>query len=701
MKKDMEFLIEEVKLKETLRILDAEILNYIGKRKYISEYIVNYRKKILEEYRDDDDKVIDFFDHESYVKEEAFKTIDKRIKEFTILKESPYFGKVTFNEKGEGVEELYIGRFGLTPEKIYEPIIVDWRAPVASMFYKDKLGETSYNCPDGDINANLVSRRQLIVKKSELKGIFDSAIDVKDEILQMILTSNSGKSLQDIVMTIQQEQDEIIRAPKDKVIVVNGVAGSGKTTVALHRVSYILYNYRKEFGDKVLVLGPNDIFMDYISQVLPTLGEGGVTQMTFQSFAIEQIGLKESIKNFSDYIEEAMRGEEEALKDYKYKSSKEFAEFLEDTINNMENEYFKVEQVKFYGEIIIDDNEIRELFTKHYGYMPLFRRAQKIKRVLISKIKDKRDEYVRKLNNEIREKLDELSKDDLEIERINLEYKRRIRVREIVREVMRTRDLLDSWINHEDTLSLYKRITGTEKLGYMDLQGILYLMIKLDGKKSEKQIKHIVIDEGQDYTITQFKLIKELTGCKSYTIVGDSNQRLIEIEEKPAMLNLKEVFEDQIVEFKLNKSYRSTQEIMEYANGFLKEDSIIPLVRNGEAVIEEETTSNEDTIATLISIIEDFEDEGLESIAIIVNNKDKLSGISRSLKKKVKVLTFDREDMIYNGGKVLLPAYYAKGLEFDGVILLEGKDEISNLVKYIMCTRALHRLAIIKQVKNK
>lgn len=701
MKKDMEFLIEEVKLKETLRILDAEILNYIGKRKYISEYIVNYRKKILEEYRDDDDKVIDFFDHESYVKEEAFKTIDKRIKEFTILKESPYFGKVTFNEKGEGVEELYIGRFGLTPEKIYEPIIVDWRAPVASMFYKDKLGETSYNCPDGDINANLVSRRQLIVKKSELKGIFDSAIDVKDEILQMILTSNSGKSLQDIVMTIQQEQDEIIRAPKDKVIVVNGVAGSGKTTVALHRVSYILYNYRKEFGDKVLVLGPNDIFMDYISQVLPTLGEGGVTQMTFQSFAIEQIGLKESIKNFSDYIEEAMRGEEEALKDYKYKSSKEFAEFLEDTINNMENEYFKVEQVKFYGEIIIDDNEIRELFIKHYGYMPLFRRAQKIKRVLISKIKDKRDEYVRKLNNEIREKLDELSKDDLEIERINLEYKRRIRVREIVREVMRTRDLLDSWINHEDTLSLYKRITGTEKLGYMDLQGILYLMIKLDGKKSEKQIKHIVIDEGQDYTITQFKLIKELTGCKSYTIVGDSNQRLIEIEEKPAMLNLKEVFEDQIVEFKLNKSYRSTQEIMEYANGFLKEDSIIPLVRNGEAVIEEETTSNEDTIATLISIIEDFEDEGLESIAIIVNNKDKLSGISKSLKKKVKVLTFDREDMIYNGGKVLLPAYYAKGLEFDGVILLEGKDEISNLVKYIMCTRALHRLAIIKQVKNK
>ena len=698
MEKDIEFLMEEEKLEETLRILDAEMLNYIAKRKYISEYIINYRKKFLEEYRDDDDKVIDFFDHESYVKEEAFRTIDKRLKEFTILKESPYFGKVTFNEEEEGVEDLYVGRFGLTPEKIYEPIIVDWRAPVAAMFYKDKLGETSYNCPDGEINANLVSRRQLIVKKSELKGLFDSAIDVKDEILQMILTSNSGKSLQDIVMTIQQEQDEIIRAPKDKVIVVNGVAGSGKTTIALHRVSYILYNYRKEFGDKVLILGPNDIFMDYISQVLPTLGENGITQMTFQSFAIEQIGLKEPIKNFSDYMEEAMRGDEDALKDYKYKSSGKFAEFLENTINNMENEYFKVEQVKFYGEIIVDEDEIKELFTKHYGYMPLFRRTQKIKRVLISKIKDKRDEYVRKVNDEIKDKLEELSKDDLEIERVNLEYKRRIRVREIIREVMKSRDTLDSWINHEDTLSLYKRVTGTEELGYMDLQGILYLMVKLDGKKCEKQIKHIVIDEGQDYTITQFKLIKELTGCTSYTIVGDSNQRLIEIDEKPAMLNLKEVFEDRIVEFKLNKSYRSTQEIMKYANGFLNENSIIPLVRNGEAVIEEETNSNEDTIATLISIIEDFEDDGLESIAIIVSNKENLSGISKSLKEKIKILTFDREDMIYSGGKVLLPAYYAKGLEFDGVILLQGKDEISNLVKYIMCTRALHRLAIIKQV---
>ena len=654
-------------------------------------------KKVIEEYRDDEDKVIEYFDHENYVKEEAFKTIDKRLKEFTILKDSPYFGKITFTEEDEGAEEFYIGRFGLTPEDSYDPVIVDWRAPVASLFYKGTLGETTYDCPNGAINANLLGRRQLIVKKGELKGLFDSAIDVKDDILQMVLTSNSSEKLKDIVMTIQEEQDEIIRAPKDKVVVVNGVAGSGKTTIALHRVSYLLYNFRKQFGDKVLILGPNDIFMDYIGQVLPTLGESGVTQMTFQNFAISEIGLEEPVKGFSEYIEEAMSGNEEALKEYKYKSSKKFTELLDDTLEKMNEEYFKIQPVRFFDEEIVSVDEIKELFTKYYGYMPLFRRSEKIKRILTSKIKDKRDELVRELEAKIKEEISQLSPDELEIEKNNLLFKRRIRIREIVRGVMNSRDELESWINHEDTVNLYKRITNTEALGYMDLAGILYLMVMLEGKKCKKEYKHVVIDEAQDYNTTQFKLIKELTGCKSYTIVGDSNQRLITMLEEPAMLNLEEVFGDAVKEFSLLKSYRSTQQIMEYASQFLNEDKVIPLVREGEPVIEEETTSKEDLIETIVSIIEDYQEDGLESIAVITKNKENMPEISGLLKERIKIMSFDRDDLIYNGGNVLIPAYYAKGLEFDGVIILEEGEETPSLVKYIMCTRALHRLSIIKK----
>ena len=697
MNKDLEFIMEEGKLEETLKILNNEILNYLSKRKNITDYIVDYRKKVIEEYRDDEDKVIEYFDHENYVKEEAFKTIDKRLKEFTILKDSPYFGKITFTEEDEGAEEFYIGRFGLTPEDSYDPVIVDWRAPVASLFYKGTLGETTYECPNGAVNANLLGRRQLIVKKGELKGLFDSAIDVKDDILQMVLTSNSSEKLKDIVMTIQEEQDEIIRAPKDKVVVVNGVAGSGKTTIALHRVSYLLYNFRKQFGDKVLILGPNDIFMDYIGQVLPTLGESGVTQMTFQNFAISEIGLEEPVKGFSEYIEEAMSGNEEALKEYKYKSSKKFTELLDKTLEKMNEEYFKIQPVTFFGEDIVSIDEIKELFTKYYGYMPLFRRSEKIKRILTSKIKDKRDELVRELEAKIKEEISKLSPDELEIEKNNLLFKRRIRIREIVRGVMNSRDELESWINHEDTVSLYKRITNTEALGYMDLAGILYLMVMLEGKKCKKEYKHVVIDEAQDYNTTQFKLIKELTGCKSYTIVGDSNQRLITTLEDPAMLNLEEVFGDDVKEFSLLKSYRSTQQIMEYASQFLNEDKVIPLVREGEPVIEEETTSKEDLVETIVSIIEDYQEDGLESIAVITKNKENMPEISGLLKERIKIMSFDRDDLIYNGGNVLIPAYYAKGLEFDGVIILEEGEETPSLVKYIMCTRALHRLSIIKK----
>ena len=698
MNNNLDFLTEEKHLNQTISLLNEEILNYINKRKYITEYIVDYRKKVIEEYRDDEDKILEYFDHEAYVKEEAYKSIDKKLKEYTILKESPYFGKVTFIEDGDRTaEEIYIGRFGLTKEGSFEPVIVDWRAPIASLFYKGTLGKSSYESPVGEIEADILGRRQLIVKRGELKGVFDSALDVKDEILQMVLTNNSSAKLKDIVMTIQEEQDEIIRAPKDKVVVVNGVAGSGKTTIALHRVSYLLYNFRKQFGDKVLILGPNDIFMDYINGVLPSLGEDGIDNMTFESFAIKEIGLKENFTEFSYYIEKAMQGDEKSLLDYKEKSSRSFAKELDKKVQEMNENYFNIKPVIFDGEEIVSKEEIKELFDKHYAYMPLFRRSEKIKRILISKIKDKRDEYVWKLNKDIEEKIKSIKEEDLIFEKNNLDFQRRLRIREIIRYVMNARDELNTWILHEDLVDIYKKATNTTDLGYMDLAGILYLMIKLEGKKSKKEYKHVVIDEAQDYNFMQFEVIKELTGSTSYTIVGDSNQRLIETDEKPAMTNLDAIFEEsKIMNFSLNKSYRSTQEIMEYASKFLKEERIVPLVRNGEKVLEEETENMEETIDTINSIIEDYEEEGLESIAVITKNKEELKEISHRLKEKVKILTFDRNDIIYNGGKVLIPAYYAKGLEFDGVIILENENNTPDLVNYIMCTRALHRLSIIK-----
>lgn len=701
-KKDIEFLVEEKKLEEVSNILNEEMLSYINKRKFVTQYILDYRKNAVEEYKDDEDKLIEYFDHERYVKEQAFTTIDKKLKELTILKESPYFGRVTFNDlEFDQKDTLYVGRFGVTPEGSYEPVIVDWRAPVASLFYHGSLGEASYTSPDGPIKCDIEGRRQIIVKKGELKGVFDSAIDVKDDILQMVLSNNSSDKLKDVIMTIQQEQDEIIRKERTSNIVVNGVAGSGKTTIALHRVAYLLYNYRKELEDKVLILGPNGIFMEYISQVLPSLGEVGVKQETFASFALKEMDSELYIMSFDKYLEKILSEDKEFIEDAKYKNSYEIIKDLDNLVKEMDKDYFHVEDVKYFGDLVISKEEIEEMFNKHYEYMPLFRRSEKIKRIILSKIKDKRDQKVWELNEELRKEKEKLTTEELLIEENNLEFRRKLRIREIVKEVMDSRAKLDSWISREDVLDIYDRFNGNKKeYTINDLAPILYLAIKLEGKKATKDYRHVVIDEAQDYSPLQFKVVRELTGTKYFTIVGDVNQRLIKYSDLAPMMELGKIFDDVNPEiYNLNKSYRSTYEIMEYANKYLDEDRIIPIVRHGKPVEEIEFHNNEELSESIIESLKEFSNEGLESIAIITRDKEELEKVYNLISNKVHLVKFDNEDVLYKGGNVIIPSYFAKGLEFDGVIIVDNgssKDENEDLIKYIMSTRALHRLKEIQ-----
>ena len=701
-KKDIEFLVEEKKLEEVSNILNEEMLSYINKRKFVTQYILDYRKNAVEEYKDDEDKLIEYFDHERYVKEQAFTTIDKKLKELTILKESPYFGRVTFNDlEFDQKDTLYVGRFGVTPEGSYEPVIVDWRAPVASLFYHGSLGEASYTSPDGPIKCDIEGRRQIIVKKGELKGVFDSAIDVKDDILQMVLSNNSSDKLKDVIMTIQQEQDEIIRKERTSNIVVNGVAGSGKTTIALHRVAYLLYNYRKELEDKVLILGPNGIFMEYISQVLPSLGEVGVKQETFASFALKEMDSELYIMSFDKYLEKILSEDKEFIEAAKYKNSYEIIEDLDNLVKEMDKDYFHVEDVKYFGDLVISKEEIEEMFNKHYEYMPLFRRSEKIKRIILSKIKDKRDEKVWELNEELRKEKEKLTPEELLIEENNLEFRRKLRIREIVKEVMDSRAKLDRWISREDVLDIYDRFNGNKKeYTINDLAPILYLAIKLEGKKATKDYRHVVIDEAQDYSPLQFKVVRELTGTKYFTVVGDVNQRLIKYSDLAPMMELGKIFDDVNPEiYNLNKSYRSTYEIMEYANKYLDEDRIIPIVRHGKPVEEIEFHNSEELSESIIESLKEFSNEGLESIAIITRDKEELEKVYNLISNKVHLVKFDNEDVLYKGGNVIIPSYFAKGLEFDGVIIVDNgssKDENEDLIKYIMSTRALHRLKEIQ-----
>lgn len=693
---EADLLEEQKKLEYTIKTINSEILNYIEARKNITQYILDNRKKSIEEFEDDEDKVIEYFDHERFIKEEAYKAIDRRLKEFTILEFSPYFGRVDFAEENYGKDTIYIGRFGITPTGSEEALVVDWRAPVAALFYGSGLGGNTYVAPSGDISVEVLKKRQYIIKKKKLNGFFDSAVDIKDDILQLMLSKNSETKLTDIVMSIQEEQDKIIRQPRNKVVVVNGVAGSGKTTIALHRVAFLLYNYREILQDKVLILGPNPIFMEYISRVLPSLGETGVNQKTFTTFAIELLDLqRREVMNSKEYMERILNGDSEFIDQIVHKNSDSFIVELNNLIENTEREYYKLQDVVYNDTIIITKTECEKLFNEYYVNMPLFRRTNKIKRIIFSKLKDERDKVIRKIEQDYKNTIDKLNVEELELQQNSIDYARKLKIREAIAKLMEVKSSL-TWLNNGQVKDIYSEIQSERLYTVEDLTALLYLSIKFEGLKVDVEIKHVVIDEAQDYSKLTFMVIKELTKCNGMTIVGDTNQRLIPIEGKIPFESIKEIIGDLEVEnFKLNKSYRSTAEIMKYANKFLKENTVVPIVRQGSEVSEFTIAHKEELAKKINELLKAYNESEYESIAIICRDLKTTEKLGTLLKGDNYIKIINREDIIYNGGTVIIPSYLAKGLEFDGVIIVDDKDSEVDKYKYVMATRALHKLSVI------
>ncbi|MBC8062782.1 MAG: AAA family ATPase [Clostridiaceae bacterium] len=694
--KELEKEMEKSKLAEVLDIINSEILINEGRKKQIAEQILYYREKVLEEYRDDEDKVAEYFDHERFVKEESFKVIDRKLRELNVLKEIPYFGRVDFKDvEYEDEDVIYIGRFGVTPEENLEPVVVDWRSPVSALFYTGRLGESSYNAPMGNVPVDILKKRQFIIKKRSLLGLFDSEMDVKDEILQMVLSSNTNEKLKDIIMTIQQEQDDIIRQPKYGTVVVDGVAGSGKTTIALHRVAYLLYNFRTSLQDKVLILGPNNIFMEYISQVLPSLGEVGVNQTTFTDFALDLLDV-DVIMGLKEYMEKIINADEVFIGTTLYKTSSKYIEELDKYINDLNQEYFKYKDIILEGKVAINKGEIERLFNESYKSMPLFRRNGKIKRIIFSRIKDVRDEKVREIEKEYKDAILSKTKEELELIETQLKYNRKNKIRELIKRIIEVKRNL-TWLEPKGVENLYNEFNNNELLTIDDLAPMLYLKTNLEGMKYNKEVKHVVIDEAQDYSELQFKVIKELTGCSGFTIVGDRNQRILPIEGELAMTKLRTIFkETEVMDFKLNKSYRSTAEIMKYANKYLTEEKVIPLVRQGKEVDEIITNNSSQLKERLLVKIQELKDSGYLSIGIICKNLVETLRISALLKGETEFKVFQKEDMSFGEGVMLIPAYFAKGLEFDSAIIIQNeKDKVNDKLSYVMATRALHELSVI------
>lgn len=689
-KEYLDFIIDKIRKETSI---------YLDKRKDTVQDIVEYRKEFLEEDKNDEDKVVEYFDHDRYLKEKLYGFIDKKLKELTVLERNPYFGRVNFIDEGDE-DSIYIGRYGFLETGSYKPFIVDWRAPISQIFYQGKLGNIPYESPEGEIEVDVKSKRQYVIRKGILKGMFDSVLDVKDEVLQMVLTENTKEKLKDIVMTIQEEQDNLIRQPKDKSIIVNGVAGSGKTTIALHRVAYLLYNYRKQIQDKVLILGPNNIFVDYISEVLPSLGENGVKQTTFKDFIEDLIPIDKFI-GYDDYIKRLIGKDNKFIEDIKHKQSMAYMKDLNNFMDSLEQNTFTTKDVILVNEVAISKKEIDEMLYSYYKYMPLFKRSKKVKRIVFSKIRDARNKKVYEIKKQYEEKISKLSKEELELSKNNIEFERKNTIRSLVKKSIELKKSL-VWLNNPQVLHVYNEFNKNKELTIDDVIAILYLKIKLEGLRYKNEIKHIVIDEAQDYSFLQFVILKELTDCQSFTIVGDVNQRTLPCNNQIPMLCLDSVFDRVDVEyFNLDKSYRSTKEIMEYANKYLSTNKIVPLVREGEPVKEVTVNNTQELVDRINYYLDYLDNKEYENIAIITATLEKGKVIGAELKKERYINLIHREDIIYSGGKIIIPSYLSKGLEFDATILvLDDNNEIEHL-KYIMATRALHEMIVVHNEDEK
>lgn len=684
--------VELSHLDGVIQRLNQEVADLAGQKQKLTEYLVDYRKQMIEENKFDEDMPLDAFDHEMFAKEENFKAVLRRINELQDLIDTPYFGKIAFSE-GSDQEEIYIGKYGFIDHARMEPLIIDWRAPIATLFYHGGLGQASYKTPAGDAQAEILARRQFIIKASRLLGMFDSDVEVRDEILQYVLSSSAGEKLKDIVMTIQREQDEIIRHRPQGVAVVNGIAGSGKTTIALHRVAWLLYNYRKKLEDKVLILGPNNIFMEYISQVLPTLGETGVRQNTMVDFMLELLAEPNlDLLPQEDFIEAIASGDEDLYRDAASKRSEASFDRMDRLVKDLEASLYPEQDITFLGKVLMSRDEMHQTMARDFAYMPLIPRALRIKRVIINRMREVRNRELREIDRRYRDLQKKVESGATLNEDASLS--RWQSVRQLVEKVVQFREQI-TYLGKGSILELYQAGNTMRILTHEDLAPMLYLKHRLQGVKLPYEVKYLIIDEAQDLSLNHFRVIKEITGCVNATIVGDLNQRLIQWEDA-GFLELGRLFEDVRI-FELNKSYRSTDEIVKYADTFLPNGTSESL-RSGEPVQVESAPDLASAAALVKAQYARMREDGVESIAILTRDLDSAQDLHQLLKNEIYYKFIRTEDGVYSSSTLLLSAFLAKGLEFDGVILVDTRPNRPkpDLVKYIMSTRALHRLHVIE-----
>lgn len=577
------------------------------------------------------------------------------------IQNKPYFGSIRFKEDNNEEENIYIGITHVEDKLNY--YVHDWRSPICSMFYDFETGPAYYKAPSGIIRGDITRKRQYIIEDAKLKHIFDNDLNISDSLLQEVLAEESSDKMKNIVNTIQEEQNKVIRNTEDKNLIVEGIAGSGKTSVALHRIAFLLYRIPNLTSGNVVVFTPNKVFSEYISNVLPELGEDNTYDMTFYDLLCQNINEYKDIEDFTGFISRYYKGNVTNYDMIKYKQSDDIIKDIDNYIASLLDNVCFMDNLTFDNFIEVDKEEINTMLKYKYNRFPLFERVKEIAKRIAS------NNYEGSIKNAsaIMKKL----KDIINI-KLDLKY--------IINDFYSS-----DFFKYKDKLS-------DKYLFYEDACIFLYIKSLLVGFNTNHVIREIVIDEAQDYNKLQYLIIKKTFKTSNYTILGDTNQTINPYYKYDSLEELTSIF-DSSKYITLTKTYRSTGKIIDYTNKILGLNHVTA-IRNDKAsdIIFRNNVGKDDFLRDI-----EYLKNISKSIAIITKNDSEASYVYDLLKDDCSAALIDGFSHIKRD-LVIVPAYVAKGLEFDSVIIYTDVDnkysEEDKYLFYVACTRAQHNLIV-------
>ncbi|HBG8609681.1 TPA: AAA family ATPase [Clostridioides difficile] len=612
--------------------------------------------------------------HEMFQNEQGLKQIDnygdfmvKVRDKINKIKDSPYFARIDFRLKDMDDEsKYYIGRFAFDYED--ELIILDWRSPIASMFYDYEIGKAGYDAPIGWVDGEITRKRQFKIKNGKLEYALESSINIQDDILQKELSHTSDEKMKSIISTIQKEQNKIIRNDKADTLIIQGVAGSGKTSIVLHRIAFLLYRFKDKISaNNVIILSPNKVFGDYISNVLPELGEEPLCELSFENIAEVQL---DRVINFESEKDPLEINDAKWAERVRFKSTLDFVKLIDDYIKQMPNKIFIPKDYTF-GSFTAKSDWIQSRFEAYNRY-PVKKRLEKVAEDIHYKFES-----------------DNIMEEDLP------------KVKSILKS-------LNVMLTIKNTLTLYKDffkqmnisnmfvMAAKKTLEWSDVYPFIYIHAAYEGIQEDKIIRHVVIDEMQDYTPIQYAVINLLFKCKK-TILGDFGQ-LVNPNHAHTLDDMKQLYNDGELVM-LNKSYRSTFEIINFAKKVQDISSLEPIERHGEEPALLKCNNEQDEINKIKTEIEEFKKSDNATLGIILKTDNDAKAVYDALREEYSVHLISSESSSFTKGVSITSIKMSKGLEFDEVIVpsVNNKTYYSDYDRsllYIACTRAMHKLKL-------